>query len=46
MKLLLQNQTGNVKLSELIDSITRLNVDTLNHLIRVKVEEGNYSRAP
>jgi len=46
IKLLLQNQSGNVRMFELVEAITRLNVDTLNHVIRRKVEEGNYSRAP
>jgi len=43
IKLLLQNQTGNVKLYQLIDAATRLSVDTFNSLIRAKVTEGNYS---
>ena len=43
---MLQNQTGNVKLYQLIDAATRLSVDTFNSLIRAKVAEGNYSRSP
>ena len=31
---------------ELIEAVTRLNIDTLNNLIRKKVQEGNYSRSP
>jgi hypothetical protein len=31
---------------ELVEAVTRLNIDTLNQVIRRKVEEGNYSRAP
>jgi hypothetical protein len=31
---------------ELIEAVTRLNVESLNPLIRRKVEEGNYSRSP
>lgn len=46
MRLLLINQTGNVKMSSLIDSITRLRIDNFNQIIRDKVEQGNYSRAP
>ncbi len=46
LKLLLRNQSGNVKMFSLIDSITRLNIDTFNSTIRAKVEEGNYSRSP
>ena len=46
IKLLLQNQTGNVKLYQLIEAATRLSVDTFNSLIRAKVAEGNYSRSP
>lgn len=45
-KLLLQNQSGNVRMFELVEAVTRLNVDALNQVIRRKVEEGNYSRAP
>ena len=45
-KLLLQNQSGNVRMFELIEAVTRLNIDTLNPTIRRKVEEGNYSRSP
>ena len=44
LKLLLKNQTGNVKLHDLIDAVLRLNIDTFNELIKQKVEEGNFSR--
>ena len=33
-------------MNELIDAVSRLNIDTLNNVIRQKVEEGNYSRSP
>lgn len=46
LRILLQNQTGNVKMCKLIEAITRLNIDTFNTLIRQKVSEGNYSRSP
>ena len=46
LKLLLANQTGNVKLYSLIEAVTRLNLDTFNTIIRNKVSEGNYSRSP
>ena len=46
LKLLLQNQTGNVKLFWLIEPSTRLNIDTFNSIIKAKVAEGNYSRSP
>ena len=45
LKLLLQNQSHNVKLFKLIEAVNRLSIDSFNDLIRRKIDEGNYSRA-
>ena len=46
LKLQLQSHTGNVKFFALVDAVNRLGIDSFRDLIRAKLEEGNYSRAP
>jgi hypothetical protein len=45
LKYLLKNQSGSVKLYDLVEGILRLNVDEgLTSIIRSQIEEGNFSR--
>lgn len=45
LKDLLVNQTGSVKLYDLMDAALRLNQEIFNDTIRRMVKEGNYSRS-
>lgn len=45
LKLLLNNQSGSVKLYDLIDAVNRLGIDSFNSIIRKKVKEGDFSRS-
>eukprot|EP00347_Sterkiella_histriomuscorum_P020420 403337874 len=46
LKVTLQNQTGNVKLLDLIDGLNRLGIENFSGLIKKKIQEDNYSRSP
>jgi hypothetical protein len=45
LKLLLDNQTGSVKLYDVMDAAIRLGVTTFDDIFRKMVLNGNYSRS-